>query len=256
MILYKYLTVQKATEWLIEENSILLTPPIYLNDLTEFHIRREPPDLEERRALFEMCQRESPSKLTFAEYDLAITRKEFVDSEAGSMREGLSKIFGVVSLSSEPADQLMWAHYGMNSGVAVGYRSSNAVVQDGMRGRSLPLGLALEVNYTDAAVPITKDFQNAASVLTSKRTCWAYEKEWRIVDQLSKAKAITRDDKTFYALPAHREEIATVVFGANASQEFIGRVSDWLRGTGATRQILRLDPLSNNLVLTEADQIS
>ena len=46
MILYKYLTVEKADEWLIGENSILLTPPKYLNDLLEFRVRREPAELE------------------------------------------------------------------------------------------------------------------------------------------------------------------------------------------------------------------
>lgn len=256
MILYKYLTDVKATEWLVGENSILLTPAIYLNDLLEFRVRRKEADLEERRSMFEEFQKNSPRALTFEQYDLAITRKEFMDSEPESMREGLSEVLGVVSLTSEPANQLMWAHYGLNCGVAIGYRSSDAIVRDGVRGRSLPIGLALEVDYTTAVVPITKDFRNAARVLTTKHSCWAYEKEWRIFGNLSEAKANPRGEKTFYTLPAHREQIANVVFGANAAPDFIGRVSDWLRGTTATFQILQIDPSSHDLVLSDIEGIS
>jgi len=49
MILYKYLAVKNADDWMIGENSILLTPPKYFNDLLEFRIRMEPADPDERQ---------------------------------------------------------------------------------------------------------------------------------------------------------------------------------------------------------------
>jgi hypothetical protein len=104
MILYKYLTPKKAEKWLIGENSILLTPPIYLNDLLEFRVRREPAGSEERRSIFEKFQRESPCEMTFEEYDAAITRKDFMANEAADMQRRHSKTTGVVSLTSDPAN--------------------------------------------------------------------------------------------------------------------------------------------------------
>lgn len=141
MILYKYLTAEKADEWLIGENSILLTPPKYLNDLLEFRIRREPADLPERREMFELFQKETPSALTFEEYDRSITRTEYLDGEPEDMRRMFSETSGVVSLATDPINELMWAHYGQNSGVAIGYQSEEVIELNGLKGRSTPLGV-------------------------------------------------------------------------------------------------------------------
>jgi len=253
MILYKYLTVEKATEWLVGENSILLTPPIYLNDLLEFRVRRESADLQERRALFEECQRERPSRVSFEEFDREITKIEFLADEPDDMRRNLSKLFGVVSLTEDPVDELMWAHYGLNTGVAIGYRSPDVIELDGMKCRSLPLGLAFKVKYSNDVASIKKDFSDASRHLTTKRTCWAYEKEWRILNYLQEAKMMSRGSECRYVLPAQREQIAHVVFGANAEPEFIKRVDDWLQDSPAVRQKLRIDPSSHDLVLTEIE---
>ena len=251
MTLYKYLTVEKADEWLIRENSILLTPPMYLNDLLEFRVRREPADPEERRALFEEFQRESPRNLTFEEFDPSITSREHMDNEPVEMRRMLSEKLGVVSLSSDPTNELMWAHYGLNSGVAVGYQSEDVAEKSGMRFSFLPIGIAMEVKYSNDVVPMKKDFSDAPHHLTTKRLCWSYEKEWRIVTNLQDAELMERDDKKFYALPACSEQIAEVVFGANAERDFIGRVTDWLRGSTAIRQRVGVDPTTHDLVLSE-----
>jgi hypothetical protein len=208
MILYKYLSVEKADEWLIGEHSILLTPPLYLNDLLEFRVRREPADAEERRAMFEEFQRDRPSNLTFEEFNRAITSNEHMDGEGEDMRRGLSEAVGVVSLTSDPVNELMWAHYGLNTGVAIGYRSSDVTERNGLRGRSLSLGLALEVNYTNEVFLLKRDFSDAALHLSTKRICWVYEKEWRIVEGLQEARIIARGDKNFYTLPAQRDQIA------------------------------------------------
>jgi hypothetical protein len=251
MILYKYLTVEKADEWLIGEDSILLTPPIYLNDLLEFRVRREPADLEERRSLYQQFQQEGPSQLPFEEFDRSITAKAHVDSEPHAMREMLSEAFGVVSLTSDPMNKLMWAHYGLNSGVAVGYQSEALEERSGMKFSFLPIGMAMEVNYTNHTNPLKKDFSDAARLLTTKQECWAYELEWRIIQDLPEAKPVRRDGKTFYALPAKREQIAHVVFGANAEAAFIERVRGWLRDRPARFQKVFISHDSQELELSD-----
>lgn len=251
MTLYKYLTVKKADEWLIGENSILLTPPIYLNDFLEFRVCREPPDMEERRAMFEEIQRNAHGSLTFEEYDSSITRKEFMNGEPEDMRKMLSKTLGVVSFSSDPLNELMWAHYGLNDGVAVGYQSSSVSEHEGRRLSIFPLGIAIEVHYSNDVTPMKKDFSDVAHQLTKKRKCWAYEAEWRIVQNLNEASPVTRDAKTYFALPAKRECITHVVFGANAEQNFIERVRNWLADGPANLQKIDNNNNSHELELTD-----
>lgn len=252
MILYKYLTVEKSDNWLIGENSILLTPPIYLNDLLEFRIRREPADMAEKRVEFDRFQKENPSpQLSFEEYFLQITRKEFIDGEAEYLRNGLSEKSGVVSLTSDPSSELMWAHYGLNSGVAIGYEAEETVESNGLRGRGIPLGLALEVTYDDSVIPMKKDFSDAALRICTKRRCWAYENEWRIVQNLTEASPVERDGRTYYAIPAQREQIAHVVFGANAEATFIERVRGWLRDVPARFQKGFINHGSHDLELSD-----
>ncbi len=249
MILYKYLTAEKADEWLIGENSILLTPPAYLNDLLEFRIRREPADLLERREMFEIFQKETPSALTFEEYDRSITRMDYLDREPEEMRSMFSETFGVVSLTTDPANGLMWAHYGLNSGVAIGYQSEVVDEHNGIKFSFLPIGIAMKVEYSNEVTPLKKSFSDAARQLSRKQQCWSYEYEWRIVKKLEEARPIYREEKTFYALCACRDEIANVVFGANANPQFIERVKSWLRGSPAIIQKLRINPVTHQLTL-------
>lgn len=251
MILYKYLTVKKTDEWLLGENSILLTPPKYLNDLLEFRVRREPPDEEERRALYEQFQRESPRSLPFEEFDRSITAKAHLDSEPHAMREMLSEALGVVSLTSDPMNELMWAHYGINSGIAIGYQSKGIEERDGMKFSFLPIGMAMEVHYCNNLSLLKKDFSDAERQLARKRECWAYELEWRMIQDLPNARPIKRDGKTYYALPAEREQIAHVVFGVNAEAAFIERVRGWLRDTPARLQKVIINHDSHELELSD-----
>lgn len=163
-------------------------------------------------------------------------------------------MIGVVSLTGDPSSELMWAHYGLNSGVAIGYETDGAVELDGLRGRCLPLGLALEVTYDDSVIPMKKDFTDAAHRLCTKRKCWEYENEWRILMPLAGVRTIERDGKRYFALPACRDQIADVVFGFNAEHGFIERMIAWLEGSPATLQRLRIDPTTHDLTLTHLEK--
>lgn len=251
MILYKYLTVKNADQWLIGENSVLLTPPNYLNDLLEFRVRREPADLDERRAMFEEFQRGSPTPLPFEEYDRWVTSKEYFGSEPEAMRGLLSEGMGVVSLSSDPVNELMWAHYGLNNGVAVGYGSEEVSEHNGIRCSFLPIGTVMEVRYKNDVIPMKKDFSDVPHKLTNKRECWSYEHEWRVVQNLNEARPVKLDGNTYYALPAKREQIAHVVFGANAEAAFIERVRTWVREGPAHFQKVCINHDSHELELSD-----
>lgn len=115
---------------------------------------------------------------------------------------------GVFSLSETYDNELMWGHYADGGkGIAIGFD-----IQD--ESSITPNSLCLKVNYTNEAL-ILKDrikptlaftvdengnqlfFQAAAfddpflkTVMSTKNTTWAYEKEWRCVEQMQGLKAI------------------------------------------------------------------
>jgi hypothetical protein len=62
----------------------------------------------------------NPLSLSFEDFDRALTSKDYMDGEPDYMQSALSEMLGVVSLTSDPTNKLMSAHYGLNSGVAIG----------------------------------------------------------------------------------------------------------------------------------------
>ncbi|MEM1085026.1 MAG: DUF2971 domain-containing protein [Verrucomicrobiota bacterium] len=254
MILYKYLAPAKARECLIDNDSIWLTPPVYLNDVLEFQVRREAMDEVEARKMFEGFQRIKPSTLEFEDYWERVSSKEFVEKEPGDMQDNLSKVLGVASFTSEPLNELMWSHYAENRGVAIGYEASDETLMDDMAARQLPCGYALRVGYGNSYPVIRKDFSNAVRALAWKRDAWSYEREWRVIGSLQDARPIRFGDKTFYGLPASRDRVAHVVFGINTERVFEEALLAWLGTSSAQVQKVGIDPSNQSFVLIDYPQ--
>ena len=115
---------------------------------------------------------------------------------------------GIFSLSETCDNELMWGHYADGgNGIAIGFN-----IQD--KSSITPNSLCLKVNYTNDSL-VLKDrikptlaftvdengnqlfFQAAAfddpflkTVMSTKNTTWAYEKEWRCVEQMPGLKTI------------------------------------------------------------------
>lgn len=115
---------------------------------------------------------------------------------------------GIFSLSETCDNELMWGHYANGgNGIAIGFD-----IQD--ESSITPNSLCLKVNYTNEDL-ILKDrvkptlaftvdengnqlfFQAAAfddpflkTIMSTKNTTWAYEKEWRCVEQMQGLKKI------------------------------------------------------------------
>jgi len=251
MFLYKYLTPKKASDWLIKEDSLLLTPPIYLNDVLEFRIRREQSDSVETGAMFSKFQQENPTDLLLDDFENSIGSVEFRSKEADDMQRRHSEITGVLSLTSDPLSELMWAHYGLNSGVALGYAAEEETECQSITARRTILGAALKVEYGDEQMDFKKDFSNAPRLFTRKRECWSYEHEWRLIHPLKKARKIARKEKIFYTLSAEKEHIKHLVFGINAKPEFRSEMVAWLGRTSSKIQVVTIDPETNLFSLTD-----
>lgn len=128
---------------------------------------------------------------------------------------------GIFSLSETPLNQLMWSHYGGNSkGIAIGFEPiEGSKLNDKTH--------CLKVNYSDELPQHNKsgfltelDFMMVGEniqrisfndptlqlAISTKPTCWSYEKEWRYVEPRS----------GLYKFPG---KLCEVIFGLNCNKE-------------------------------------
>lgn len=128
---------------------------------------------------------------------------------------------GIFSLTEDPLNQLMWAHYGQSSqGLAIGF----SVLDNNLLGNS---DKCLKVNYSNdlpefssnGFIQETQLYANGKNksiisfkdptfkkAISTKSENWKYEKEWRYVEEKSGE----------YSFPG---EISEIIFGLNMSVE-------------------------------------
>lgn len=228
----------------MKENAILLTPPKYLNDPWEFHFGTASPSDAEIEARFNALEQEdlrksglkvaSPERNRTRSARLARYREHqrmFAGSseDAQLFRERMSERFGIISLSTDPLNRLMWAHYAQNSGIVIGFDCGDSHRDsDGLLGRCTPLGLALEVRYRRKFCKFRADTSNEALLCTTKHIDWRYEREWRVIDELKKARAICVDSVNYRLVAANPGDIAHVIFGMYTDDSLQKEVRRWL----------------------------
>ena len=93
---------------------------------------------------------------------------------------------GVVCLTENPLDRLMWAHYGeSHKGFAAEFQHNDEGTSEfGFRQCTTPFGLALKVKYAPEHPELKWDTSNMAEVLLTKHLDWEYEQEWRVIQLL------------------------------------------------------------------------
>jgi hypothetical protein len=162
--------------------------------------------------------REEPFK-TAAEVDEFRARQV-----CAAVERALDDNLGVFSLGEDPAQLLMWAHYGaQHRGVAVGFDRGNSFFRE--------RGALLQVEYRSDRISVSsnggmirvagEELAGGAAVpavtLTRKHPDWAYEREWRFVVRLADATETAGKDAEGRAVHLLRFPAATVnalIFGA------------------------------------------
>jgi len=239
MLLYKYLTEDKARKWLMRHDAILLTPPKFLNDESEFKLRRVPASEEEEREMFLSFGGGN----NFEGYKERVMSSSFLDGEPNYMQENLSNRFGIVSLSAKPLGHMLWERYTNHSGVVVGYPANNQTTQSNLTARFFEWGPLFRVDYDDSPERnvLAKDFSDVARNVTLKGTRWEYEAEWRFIGELKNATKHPEGSNIFYTVPAHRDKIQRVIFGRDTGSEFKRDFCQWLGETSASVEEIVLD---------------
>ena len=145
-------------------------------------------------------------------------RIRYMEVDLANIREGVSKTFGVLSLTANPQSILMWSHYAdSHCGICLQLRPVAYATTDFV-------GLANPVEYAES-IPHVNFFTHEqlefakASILTKARD-WEYESEYRIVKPESGY------------LPMPRGQISGVIFGHRTSDDDKQEVSQWADSLG------------------------
>ena len=102
-------------------------------------------------------------------------------------RDQLSRRYGVTSFSSRRNDVTMWSHYADDcKGVVIGYNVDHWVKH------LLGTSILRQVRYAEKLPmvmgPLVVNQENAFAFMSSKGLAWEYEKEWRLITELSKVR--------------------------------------------------------------------
>lgn len=123
------------------------------------------------------------------------TRVENDTNYAATARHILSEkqTIGICCLTDTPDSELMWTHYAdQYTGICIGYhpfRLLNGLPDDA---RLVRLGYGLTPPYIGKAdAPYARE--TAIKILSHKKACWSYEREWRLLAQIGKLTITTNN---------------------------------------------------------------
>jgi hypothetical protein len=156
-----------------------------------------------------------------------------------SVEEALNKSIGVFSVTEDPLNLLMWAHYGaQHCGIVVGldlqhgffrevgslrqveYRRERVAVSSN-GGRIRVAGHALD---TDALPPV--------ETLLRKSTDWVYEREWRLLVPLARGhntRLEPRSGDSIHLLRFPKAAIRTLLLGARLTDTQVADIATRVR---------------------------
>jgi hypothetical protein len=250
--LFKYFPVDLYKVEKLARHQILLTPPKYFNDPWDFLVRREPVTEDEIRALFEKFESELGGHVDFEEFKASVTRTEFLEREGPEMQHGLSKMFGVVSLTGNPYHRLMWAYYAdSHRGFVAEFAHGPKKEAHGTEAAMSPFGIAIKVAYEPNLQKFKADFSNSIEVYFTKHRTWEHEDEWRVIEFLARAVPEPKNGKTFYLLGFKPKFLVRIILGLRIDPEVEKRLSEMLDAeefSHVKRQKMKIDASSGELV--------
>lgn len=178
-----------------------------VNSLTQYELRIIESRIGDtsKKALLQVLK--TPDAMNLKRFSSGAINNDFVHQSvfigaiSAIFSASLSNI-GVLSLSEDPLNLKMWAHYGGNSkGICLGFKrtSENTLGSESTK----------QVNYvkTRPKILLHQRHENVEEIITTKSCHWDYEKEWRDIK--------TEGDKP-YPFPG---KVLKVIFGLNVHEE-------------------------------------
>ncbi len=227
---YKYLESSRAIKYLDNEY-LRFTQPADLNDPFECLPKR---DIEIQFLKF--FQTKSNAKSTsvsnkliqhgvnkFAEAIEKKSENNLADRFYNGQFENINNTIGILSLSENWNNTLMWSHYTKShKGVCIGFDANHDFFKDKIEGEE-KYRYVKSVKYSKSRVkfPKSEKEQNLISKnLLTKSLDWNYEQEVRVISTLNQADEIT--DKKPYNIHLFKvplSAISEVILGVNISVE-------------------------------------
>lgn len=243
MLLYKYLPADRVD--VLENLKIRFTQSASLNDpfeLKPFFYKLLSKDSHKeslesglRRAYVETG---SDKLMTYSKFyslvkhrvpgvekDFEKIGKEKLKQAMDFMRDSV----GILSLSENNDDLLMWSHYaGSHSGYVIAFDVDHPFFAEfnGKEERQyFDLG---KVEYNQKRLHLTIDQLKGSKVLFWKPECWAYEKEWRFIKNFEGRPDFVIDGDEVFLFDLPPECIKSVYLGANMKADSIEKIQSLL----------------------------
>lgn len=231
MPLYKY--CNDAGKFIVQNLEIKVTPPDELNDPCEMRpvvINSDPKAWARRfaqKALTDPSYYNAnasayPNCRNFLDFQsfagkhlqVIINRLEQASPQLDAdlqneILETISKKWGIVSLSAEPLNELMWAHYAdSHKGIAVEFDETNELFTH-------PSFLICEYDDNPAVYDPGQgpNHQAVEAFARRKRAAWRYERESRLIVGLALCRKVTRGSSTLHLFSIEPKVIRSVTFG-------------------------------------------
>lgn len=218
--LYKYMSLERLLD-LLKVPTIRFTQPEALNDPYECHLTLDRHEVAADYRHFRRSQ--SPEMSAEAlEKSVASLEDTLVMDALHRYRE-LRANFGLVSLSEDPLQLLMWAHYGCeHKGVAVELDLMHPTLRPGSPGGDVYSDLR-KVQYTQKKIVGIPSRSKIIEVLCTKSPDWSYEREWRLIRTLN----LTRQAKPgVHVVDFDLSAIRTIYLGANFNPTKLEELAD------------------------------
>lgn len=197
LMCYKYIPFNLGSLCILTEGTLKYTNPLDFNDPFDCHPSYNDSLEEIRRGTSLAIERALGTSVTPTERKLSPAQRGQHRARAAralkakihsdEWRSEILRDVGVVSLSSNPTDILMWSHYAdFHKGFVVGFRVGvDGLVAEDLRKHGFHL-LPYEVEYTfkRPMVNLGSDSKTdqMKKVLLTKSVHWKYEAERRVID--------------------------------------------------------------------------
>jgi hypothetical protein len=232
--LYKYRSLsgkeRQHTRAAINDVELFFAPPSTINDPFEFRFRvqahgsreewigfmrtmiqRRDPDADRWEAFLKaagVVAHEGPNGLSQIARSFPPVLWKRIESEAG-----------ILSLTSQPADILMWAHYAdMHRGVCI---ELDTTLAEDFFDEVQPVRYAHDIPVVDAFKFLEEE--TASAVFLTKSDHWKYEQEWRVV-RVPEGSGVARYPP---------EALVRVILGCRTSSADVSAVREWIQKSPA-----------------------
>ena len=249
--LYKFMTSERLMS-ILKQPSIRFTQPDDLNDPYECHLTLDPKALLKD---YRIRRAEAEPGIEEARLDEVVSMAEGTLVENALLRyRKLRQNLGVLSLTDDPFQLLMWSHYGdEHRGAVIELDWWDSPLRPVSNGGDEYAGLE-KVEYSKTKIVGIPTPDTMIDVLSTKSKQWSYENEWRLIRTLNLTREVSPG---IHVVDFDLGAIRSIYLGARFDATLLGAIKDRLSVLGKSRPpIYKLDlsPRKFELVPTDIER--